>query len=97
MSLRAVRPVSQDLSIAGKGKGLDGARSGLLLEQIRIVRELREEDERRGRTGKFVRPRFMVWENVCGAFSSNKGRDFQRVLTECVRIAEADAPDVPIT
>lgn len=37
----------------------------------------------------------MVWENVCGAFSSNKGRDFQRVLSECVRIAEPSAPDVP--
>lgn len=85
----------QDLSIAGVRKGLDGERSGLFLEQIRIVRELREADRKRGRTNQLVRPRFMVWENVCGAFSSNKGRDFQRVLTECVRIAEPSAPDVP--
>ena len=43
-----------------------------------------------------VKPRFLVWENVPGAFSSNKGRDFQAVLTEIVRIAEPEAPDVPL-
>lgn len=54
----------QDLSIAGKRAGLAGARSGLYMEQIRIIKEMRERDRRMGRTGEFVRPRYMVWENV---------------------------------
>ena len=86
----------QDLSVAGKREGLDGERSGLFLEQIRIVKEMRENDRANGRTGFMVRPRYMVWENVPGAFSSNKGADFQTVLTEIVRIAEPDAPPVPL-
>ena len=87
----------QDLSVAGKRTGLAGKRSGLFMEQLRIVKELRDEDRKRGRTGEFVRPRFMVWENVPGAFSSNRGRDFQVVLQETIRIAEPDAPDIPCT
>lgn len=55
----------QDLSIAGKRAGLAGARSGLFMEQVRIVKEMRAEDKRNGRTGAEVRPRYMVWENVC--------------------------------
>ena len=86
----------QDLSIAGKRAGLDGERSGLFMEQIRIVKEMREHDRSTGRSDEFVRPRFMVWENVPGAFSSNGGKDFQSVLTEIIRIAEPDAPDVPM-
>ena len=66
------------------------------MEQIRITKEMREADVRRGRTGKSIRPRFMVWENVPGAFSSNKGNDFRAVLEETIRIAEPDAPDVPL-
>ena len=66
------------------------------MEQIRIIREMRDADAGRGRTGKFIRPRFMVWENVPGAFSSNKGNDFRAVLEETIRIAEPDAPDVPL-
>lgn len=57
----------QDLSIAGKRAGLEGARSGLFMEQVRIVKEMRAEDKRNGRTGAEVRPRYMVWENVCFA------------------------------
>ena len=86
----------QDLSIAGRRAGLAGERSGLFMEQIRIVKEMRDADIRRGRTGQFVRPRFMVWENVVGAFSSNKGDDFRVVLEEVIRVAEPDAPDVPL-
>ena len=86
----------QDLSVAGKRAGLDGERSGLFMEQIRIVKEMRERDRSAGRTDEYIRPRFMVWENVPGAFSSNKGTDFQAVLTEIVRIAEPEAPDVPL-
>ena len=78
----------QDLSIAGKRAGLAGARSGLFMEQVRIVKEMRAEDKRNGRTGNMVRPRFLVWENVVGAFSSNKGKDFHAVLEEIARIAE---------
>ena len=78
----------QDLSIAGKRAGLAGERSGLFMEQVRIVKEMRERDKRNGRTGDMVRPRFLVWENVPGAFSSNGGRDFQAVLEEIIHIAE---------
>lgn len=74
----------QDLSIAGKRAGLAGERSGLFTEQIRIVKEMRKEYGT-------VYPRFMVWENVPGALSSNKGEDFRIVLEETARIAEADA------
>lgn len=86
----------QDLSIAGKRAGLAGARSGLFMEQVRIVKEMREHDRESGRTGDMVRPRFMVWENVPGAFSSNKGRDFAAVLEEIIRIAEPEAPDIEV-
>lgn len=85
----------QDLSIAGKRAGLAGARSGLFMEQVRIVKEMREHDRKSGRTGDMVRPRFMVWENVPGAFSS-KGRDFAAVLEEIIRIAEPEAPDIEV-
>ena len=80
----------QDMSIAGKREGLDGSRSNLFREQIRIVKEMRESDKADGRTGKEVRPRFMVWENVPGAFSSNKGEDFRCVLEEICQVADAE-------
>lgn len=86
----------QDLSIAGKRAGLAGARSGLFMEQIRIVKEMRAHDKANGRTGDMVRPRYMVWENVPGAFSSNKGQDFAAVLEEIIRIAEPEAPDIEV-
>ena len=78
----------QDLSIAGKRAGLAGTRSGLFMEQIRIVKEMRRHERSVGRTGELVRPRFMVWENVPGAYSSNGGEDFAAVLEEAVRITE---------
>lgn len=81
----------QDLSIAGKRAGLDGERSGLYMEQIRLVKEMRLKDEHNGRTGVDVRPRYMVWENVPGAFSSNKGEDFRIVLEELAKIKDKDA------
>jgi DNA (cytosine-5)-methyltransferase 1 len=81
----------QDLSVAGKREGLDGARSGLYIEQTRIVKEMRERDRHNGRTGVDIRPRYMVWENVPGAFSSNKGEDFRIVLEELAKIADEDA------
>lgn len=80
----------QDLSIAGKRAGLSGERSGLFMEQVRIVKEMREKYGT-------AYPRFMVWENVPGAFSSNKGADFAAVLTEIIHIVEPEAHcvDVP--
>ena len=81
----------QDLSVAGKRAGLDGERSGLYIEQVRIVKEMRERDERNGRTGVDIRPRYMVWENVPGAFSSNKGDDFRIVLEELAKVKDKDA------
>ena len=53
----------QDLSVAGARAGLSGARSGLFMEQVRLVKEMRNADKLRGRTALDVRPRFMVWEN----------------------------------
>ena len=65
----------QDLSIAGKREGLNGERSGLFRTAVELVRRMRERT-----SGKY--PRFFVWENVPGAFSSNKGMDFRAVLEE---------------
>ena len=84
----------QDLSVAGKRSGLSGERSGLFMEMIRIIKEMREDDKRNGRTGSDVRPRFMVWENVPGAFSSNKGEDFRIVLEEIVKVV-SDCAVIP--
>ena len=86
----------QDLSLAGKRAGLAGARSGLYMEQIRIIKEMRENDRNHGRTGVDVRPRYMVWENVPGAFSTNKGQDFAAVLEEAIRVAEPEAPTIRV-
>ena len=84
----------QDLSVAGKRAGLAGERSGLFMEQIRIIKEMRNECFRqiqlRG-TDEHIRPRFMVWENVPGAFSSNGGEDFRAVLEEVCRVADQNA------
>lgn len=79
----------QDLSVAGARAGLAGARSGLFMEQIRIVKEMRQAERERGRTGLDIRPRYMVWENVPGAFSSGtpKGEDFRIVLEEIVHVS----------
>ena len=85
----------QDLSVAGKRAGLAGERSGLFMEQLRVIKEMRKADADRGRSGKEIRPRFMVWENVPGAFSSNKGVDFGAVLQETIRVV-CEAPAVPM-
>lgn len=66
------------------------------MEQIRIIREMREHDRKTGRTGQFIRPRYMVWENVVGAQSSQQGRDFAAVLEETIRVAEPEAPDIQV-
>lgn len=79
----------QNLSIAGNRKGLEGSESGLFLEMIRIIREMR--DKTNG-----IYPRYALWENVPGAFSSNEGRDFSVVLGEFARLIESGAPDVPV-
>lgn len=71
----------QDMSLAGKRAGLDGERSGLFYEAIRIIKEMRSATN-----GKY--PRYIIWENVPGAFSSQKGQDFRAVLEEIVRIKD---------
>ena len=83
----------QDLSVAGKRAGLAGERSGLFMEQIRVIKEMRENDRRNGRSNDDIRPRFMVWENVPGALSSGepKGEDFRIVLEETARAADPTA------
>ena len=86
----------QDLSVAGKREGLAGERSGLFMEQIRVCKEMREHDRANGRTSADARPRYMVWENVPGALSSNDGKDFQAVLSEIARVADKELPDIPM-
>lgn len=71
----------QDLSVAGKRVGLAGERSNLFLEQIRIVKEMQDATDN-------LFPRYMVWENVPGALSSNRGEDFRQVLQEIIGIQE---------
>ena len=88
----------QDLSVAGKRAGLkhedngdeETTRSGLFMEAVRIIKEMREATN-----GAY--PRFAIWENVPGAFSSNKGEDFRTVCEELIKIVEPGAtmPAVP--
>lgn len=73
----------QDLSVAGKRAGLDGNRSGLFREAIRIILEMLKA------TG-WEYPRFVIWENVPGALSSNGGKDFETVLNELLRLTGTD-------
>lgn len=74
----------QDLSIAGRRAGLAGERSGLFMEAVRIIKEMRSSTN-----GLY--PTFAVWENVPGAFSSNGGEDFRAVLEELARVGQPDA------
>lgn len=73
----------QDLSVAGKRAGLAGERSGLFVEAVRIIKEMRKATN-----GMY--PTFAVWENVPGAFSSNGGEDFRAVLEELARVEQPD-------
>ncbi len=87
----------QDLSVAGRQAGLkhedngdsETTRSGLFMEAVRIIKEMR-----RATHGKY--PKFICWENVPGAFSSNKGHDFRTVLEEIIKISEPTAPPLPM-
>ena len=74
----------QDLSIAGRRAGLAGGRSGLFVEAVRIIKEMRKATDE-------MYPTFVVWENVPGAFSSNGGEDFRTVLEELARVEQPDA------
>ncbi len=74
----------QDLSIAGRRAGLAGERSGLFMEAVRIIKEMR-----RATHGSY--PVVVIWENVPGAFSSNGGEDFRAVLEELARVEQPDA------
>lgn len=80
----------QGLSVAGRQKGLNDERSALFMEAIRIIKEMREATN-----GEY--PKWAIWENVPGAFSSNAGQDFRAVLEELIKIAEPNAvmPEVP--
>ena len=73
----------QDLSISGKRAGLSGSRSSLFFEAVRIIKEMRKATN-----GEY--PKYIVWENVPGAFSSNQGEDFRCVIENICRIKEAD-------
>ena len=74
----------QDLSVAGKRAGLAGERSGLFHQAVRVIKEMRKAS-----SGRY--PRFAVWENVPGAFSSNKGADFHQVLRELISVTDEQA------
>ena len=78
----------QDLSIAGKRAGLDGERSGLFMDAVRIIKEMREQSGG-------IYPTFAIWENVPGAFSSNGGKDFRAVLEELASAAEGRRVAIP--
>ena len=78
----------QDMSVAGKRSGLDGERSGLFYQAVRIIKEMRKATN-----GKY--PRYIVWENVPGAFSSNSGYDFKAVLEAVIGIVQEGA-EVPM-
>ena len=86
----------QDLSIAGNRQGMqhsslgdeETTRSGLFMEQIRIIKEMHDECRR---TNKPIRPRYMLWENVTGVFSLDGGETFRTVLEETARIADSSA------
>ena len=78
----------QDMSVAGKRSGLDGERSGLFYQAVRIIKEMRKATN-----GKY--PRYIVWENVPGAFSSNNGYDFKAVLEAVIGIVE-EGTEVPM-
>lgn len=73
----------QDMSIAGRRDGLNGNRSSLFYEAIRVIKEMREKTNGQ-------KPRYIIWENVTGAFSSNKGEDYRRVLEEITKIKEPE-------
>ncbi len=77
----------QDMSVAGRRSGLDGARSSLFYEAVRIIKEMRCAT-----SGRY--PRYIVWGNVPGAFSSNGGEDFKAVLETVIGIAEPNT-EVP--
>lgn len=79
----------QDLSVAGKQAGLAGERSGLFFHAVRIIDQIRKATH-----GMF--PRYAIWENVPGAFSSHKGSDFATVLTTLTRIVDPSTPDMPV-
>ncbi len=86
----------QDLSVAGKQAGIhEGQRSNLFFEAIRIIKEMREHDRANGRADVDLRPRFAVWENVPGAFSSNKGQDFKSVLEAFCGVCEGESVSLP--
>ena len=78
----------QNFSIAGNRQGLEGQESGLFREMIRVIKQMRKATD-----GRY--PRYIIFENVPGLFSSNDGRDFAAVLTEFIRIIEPESPDVP--
>lgn len=97
----------QDLSVAGKRAGMkheamgddETTRSGLFYEAVRIIKEMREADERNDRTDEFIRPRYALYENVPGALSSGKdengkplkGEDFRCVLEALAQVIQEDA------
>lgn len=78
----------QNLSVVGNRAGLAGEKSSLFMEAVRMIREMRCATH-----GKY--PQIAIWENVPGAFSSNKGEDFRVVLEELIKISEPKAPKVP--
>ena len=94
----------QDISVAGRREGIkhaslgdnEATRSGLVLEALRIIKEMRESDRKRGYADQPIRCRYAIYENVPGALSSNKGKDWQTIITETTRIVAEKAPDYPM-
>lgn len=86
----------QDISVGNSERlGLNGSRSGLFFEMIRIIKEMRWFSEQQGNKGKDIKPRYLCWENVAGVFNSNKGEDFRKILEEIVSIGEKTSVSIP--
>lgn len=86
----------QNFSTAGDRTGLNGHSSNIFYEYIRCVKELREIDAKKQSTIELIRPRYLVFENVCGVLHTNNGEDFKKIVEEIVRLAEPKAPNLSV-
>lgn len=93
----------QDFSVAGSKAGTkhsdlgddETTRSGLFMDYIRVIKEMRDKDELSGRTGEYIRPRYCVFENVKGAILCNKGKEFKTILEEICKICGGGGITIP--
>ncbi len=85
----------QNVSVAGSRTGIHGEKSKLFFEMIRIVKEMRCESERQGKTGTDIQPRYLLWENVAAITHKNNADDFRTVIEEIVNIRAENSVSLP--